>query len=488
MQIAQQAAQSAMPPSAPAALAPAPPERKYRRRTDPLVSQIAERASLLGFEAVDFAGFIEDLDRRSVQQKEILAVARANADDVITANAAIADVVEKMRDATTAAAEMIQDSVERVHTAGRQSTEVVRHIVDMADQMTKVMGALDRVRENNDSISDIAIKVNMLAINARIEATRAGDAGAGFATIASAINELAASTAVTAKSIGEGIEGLNDTLRRLADQSATVRNKTDRVIRDTEEADTALGRIATSVGQVRDQASDALGEATKVRAATDSFAPAFESIATSIDDTAGRISDVRARSDALVEHSESMVQDTVDLGGATADLLYIDRVKSDAAKLSGMLEQAIQDGRITEADLFSRSYDPIPNTDPPQVLAPFTHLTDQMFPPLQEAALELSDKVVFCAAVNLDGYLPTHNRKFSKRQGPDVAWNTAHCRNRRIFDDRAGLKSGRNTRPFLLQVYRRDMGNGKFILMKDASAPIIVNGRHWGGLRLAYHT
>jgi methyl-accepting chemotaxis protein len=36
-----------------------------------------------------------------------------------------------------------------------------------------------------------------------------------------------------------------------------------------------------------------------------------------------------------------------------------------------------------------------------------------------------------------------------------------------------------------LQTYRRDMGGGQFVLMKDISAPITVNGRHWGGLRLA---
>ena len=48
-----------------------------------------------------------------------------------------------------------------------------------------------------------------------------------------------------------------------------------------------------------------------------------------------------------------------------------------------------------------------------------------------------------------------------------------------------GLAAGRNTEPFLLQTYRRDMGGGQFVLMKDISAPIVVDGRHWGGLRLA---
>ncbi|GFE50139.1 hypothetical protein So717_18920 [Roseobacter cerasinus] len=47
-----------------------------------------------------------------------------------------------------------------------------------------------------------------------------------------------------------------------------------------------------------------------------------------------------------------------------------------------------------------------------------------------------------------------------------------------IFDDRVGLKAGRNTEPFLSQVFRRDMGGGAFKMMKDLSAPIFVQGHH----------
>mgnify|MGYP006155397909 CR=1 FL=1 len=96
-------------------------------------------------------------------------------------------------------------------------------------------------------------------------------------------------------------------------------------------------------------------------------------------------------------------------------------------------------------------------------------------------------RIGFCAAIDENGYLPTHNKKFSAPQRPgDTVWNTANCRNRRIFNDRTGLASARNQRPFLLQTYRRDMGGGNFVLLKEASAPIVVQGRHWGGLRLAY--
>ena len=49
-----------------------------------------------------------------------------------------------------------------------------------------------------------------------------------------------------------------------------------------------------------------------------------------------------------------------------------------------------------------------------------------------------------------------------------------------------GLKAGRSEKPFLVQTYRRNMGGGNFALMKDASGPIYVKGRHWGGIRCGY--
>ena len=68
----------------------------------------------------------------------------------------------------------------------------------------------------------------------------------------------------------------------------------------------------------------------------------------------------------------------------------------------------------------------------------------------------------------------------------DLAWNTANCRNRRIFDDRAGLSAARNVRPYLIQSYPRDMGNGVVIMMREIDAPVRVFGKHWGGFRTAY--
>ncbi len=154
-----------------------------------------------------------------------------------------------------------------------------------------------------------------------------------------------------------------------------------------------------------------------------------------------------------------------------------------AASIGQLFEQAVDRREIGLSELFDETYQPIDGTDPQQFMTRFVALTDRLLPPIQERLLTTNRRIVFCAAIDRNGFLPTHNQKYSQRQGHDPVWNNANCRNRRIFNDRTGLAAARNKKPFLLQTYRRDMGGGEFLVMEDLSAPIWVKGKHWGGFR-----
>jgi methyl-accepting chemotaxis protein len=111
---------------------------------------------------------------------------------------------------------------------------------------------------------------------------------------------------------------------------------------------------------------------------------------------------------------------------------------------------------------------------------------EEALPAIQERLLASDARMVFSIAIDRNGYVPVHNRQYSQLQRPgDPAWNIPNCRNRRIFDDRAGLCAARSARPYLIQSYPRDMG-GVIVMMKEIDAPIRVMGKHWGGFRMAY--
>jgi methyl-accepting chemotaxis protein len=166
---------------------------------------------------------------------------------------------------------------------------------------------------------------------------------------------------------------------------------------------------------------------------------------------------------------------------------FITRAISTAQKISATFEEAVTRNVITEESLFDNNYVPIPDSDPVQFRTLSLDYLESVLPTIQEQLLASDPRMVFCAAVDRNGYLPVHNRIYSQPQRPgDRAWNTANARNRRIFDDRAGLAAGRVVRPYLLQNYPRDMGNGVTVTMQEIDAPIRVRGKHWGGFRTAY--
>jgi methyl-accepting chemotaxis protein len=166
---------------------------------------------------------------------------------------------------------------------------------------------------------------------------------------------------------------------------------------------------------------------------------------------------------------------------------FITRAMDAGTALTRIFENAIASRAISIDDMFDTSYVEIAGSNPVQHRTRMLDWADRTLPEFQEAFLAKDARMVFCAMIDRNGYLPVHNRIYSHPQRPgDVTWNTANSRNRRIFNDKAGLAAGQNTRSYLIQSYARDMGNGNTIMMREIDVPIRVQGRHWGGFRTAY--
>jgi methyl-accepting chemotaxis protein len=165
----------------------------------------------------------------------------------------------------------------------------------------------------------------------------------------------------------------------------------------------------------------------------------------------------------------------------------VTRALEAGSALNKVFEDAIATGAVSVDHMFDTNYVEIPGSNPVQYRTKFLDWADRALPALQEGFLTKDKRMAFCAVVDRNGYLPVHNKVYSHPQRPgDVAWNTANCRNRRIFNDPAGLAAGQNQRSYLIQSYARDMGGGNTVMMREIDVPIRIRGRHWGGFRTAY--
>jgi PAS domain S-box-containing protein len=161
---------------------------------------------------------------------------------------------------------------------------------------------------------------------------------------------------------------------------------------------------------------------------------------------------------------------------------------SGAATVSSLLEHAIENGELTREEVFDTNYqqywefdeNAYPDFDgDPASLAKYhtayDEYTDESWQELVDSFLGGED-VIFAIPVDKNGYLPTHNTRWSSWDG-----SPATDRSKRIFDDPVGINAARNTEPIIQQVYDRP---GTSEILWDVSAPIYVDGEHWGAFRV----
>ena len=223
------------------------------------------------------------LSEAATAMNEMNATVQEVARNAGSASAASAETREKA-EAGAQVVEKAVHSIEEVHQMSLDLKEDMTQLNEHAQDITRIMGV----------ISDIADQTNLLALNAAIEAARAGEAGRGFAVVADEVRKLAEKTMTSTQDVGNAIKaiqestaksmtGMDNAVERiseaneLASQSgaalqeivATVEITADQVnaiATASEEQSSASEEINQSIVQVNDmskQTAEAMAEAAK---------------------------------------------------------------------------------------------------------------------------------------------------------------------------------------------------------------------------------
>ena len=430
-------------------------EPAMHNNTSQVVRELSGGVSKLGRDAAEVRGLLEDTQKVVTSQAQAMQ--------------ALGSELEQVRHA--------QDGINQSTNQTREAVERARTALSgVGDEVGGIVSTLRQVSDAASEITKIALQTRLVAFNASVEAKRAGEAGRGFGVVADAVNDLAAQVEASSKAIMGTVGTLDARIETFS-----------RELRADGSGGASQSKILQAFADVEIDVDLIAKSAQESQATTQQLAERSGELGVEIQQAMRKLESAFACSDRFLRLSEQMIEQIASSGVEVEDSPYIQAVQGAAAEIAGLLERAVKEKRIDVSALFDEQYQAIAGTDPQQFTTRFTQIADQLFPEVQERMLKLSDKVVFCIAVDRNGYVATHNKRYCQPQrAGDVAWNTANSRYRRIFNDRTGLASARNQRPFLLQTYRRDMGGGNFVLLKEASAPVTVAGRHWGGVRLAF--
>ncbi len=178
--------------------------------------------------------------------------------------------------------------------------------LEEANEKAKVV---DQIGTLADTIAEIADQINLLSLNASIEAARAGDAGKGFAVVASEINKLASSTSEAVEQIRETIDGVQEAFSTLSNSSGELLTFIKETV--TPDYDKFVGlakQYGDDAGSFGDSSENIAQMVENIRASMEEVSKAIQNIAESTQDTAdlsSRVNDsVMAAADVVSNVNE----------------------------------------------------------------------------------------------------------------------------------------------------------------------------------------
>ena len=416
--------------------------------------QVTETASL-----TEFAGEMTGATQAStVQAKEAEALAQQASTASQEGRQALVQVIERIRD---------------VH---RQSDENLVCIQQLNEKSNRIQGV-------TSTIQSIAEQTNLLALNAAIEAARAGEQGRGFAVVADEVRQLARRTAEATADVAGTLGEIREDTAQIVTGIQALAVSIEQGVVSVESVGTQLDGIREQSDQLQRQVSQIAGIDRDNEHNLQQIFTVIETVRDDITESDVSVSSLAEQATTLMELAENTNAVFALNSEASYHRPFYQHALNASALVAGVFEQALADNTLKATALFDQNRQPIPHTSPLKYVSGFDRFTDQALPPIQKATKNASDQIVYAIATVPDGYIPTHNREFAHAPSGDAAKDLSRSRSKRLFNDRTGIRCGSHTQEMLLQTYRRDTGE----IMHDLLVPIFVNGRHWGGFRIGYH-
>jgi methyl-accepting chemotaxis protein len=456
------------------------------RADESAISEVARGCGALAIECSDVSGYVAGVSARISSNLKTLDALEEVTSRLTADQARVADSTDEARLLAERAREKLGQGRAAIEDTIRIFSGLTELVVQLGDRMAGFADAMSQVQRVSSSIDAIATKTNMLALNATIEAARAGEAGRSFAVVAAEVKKLAHDTraatgeiAATVASLTREAEGFSSEIKAGVDKSRVARGSFATIgntVRD----------VADLVAMV-DRQTDGIAQSTAlIQQSVDSMKSGLSSFAADARANGGQLGTAQERLGRLELLSSGMLDQLASCGVTIDDTPFISFAQQVNREIEALIEAAIDAGEIEAEAVFDTDYVPIPGSNPAQFETRFCDFADVRIRPILDRCMATEPRLIAAALTDNNGYLPTHISARSQPQGPDPVWNAEHCRNRRNFLDDITRRAIASDKDAMLATYGMNLGNGRYLPVKNVFVPLRIRGRRWGNFEMAY--
>jgi methyl-accepting chemotaxis protein len=450
------------------------------------INMVARNCGSLAIECSDVSGYVAGVADRISSNLKTLDTLEEVTSRLMADQARVADSTDEARLLAEQAREKLGQGRSAIEDTIRVFSGLTELVVQLGDRMAGFAEAMSQVQKVSASIESIANKTNMLALNATIEAARAGEAGRSFAVVAAEVKKLAHDTRQATSEIASTVASLTREAEAVTSEIKTGVDKSRVAQGSFATINETVRDVADLVAMV-DRQTDGIAQATGlIQQSVDSVKGGLTSFAEDARENGGELHRAQERLDRLERLSGDMLDRLASCGVRIDDTAFIEIAQAACRELSHLIEAAVGRGEIGEEAVFDTQYVPIPGTNPVQYETGFCDFADAHIRPVLDRIMASDPRTVGCVISDINGYLPTHISERSHPQGPDPSWNAQHCRNRRNFIDDATRRAIESEQEAMLVTYRMNLGEGRYLPVKNVFVPLFIRGRRWGNFELAY--
>lgn len=448
------------------------------------IRQLIEEMRKIGIDiAVDAAKVASSVKATAGKTAEQLETSSVVSAASLEANSAIAEVSESAQyvsDKTATNLSMAQKSYRELVDATEKTLQINQSVESFSATVEDLSKNSAFILQAVSIINDIAEQTNLLSLNATIEAARAAEHGKGFAVVAEEVRDLA-------KRIKPATQEITANINSMVTIVEKTQQETKEISKFAQETNTTVGEASENFNLMMQDFEEANEQLMKIAAA-------IEELSTNNTEVTDKVAGINSLSEEIAKDMHSSENSVDTLSSVTEKMLEIvaryntgegtfDTIMSWAQQTRDLFEKELQAIRKSGVNLFDNQYREIPNTDPKKFETSFTAAVQQKMQKHFETAKSQMKGVIYCLAIDKNGYLPAHHTAFSQPMTPDPQKNLLNSRHQRIYqNNKTEKRRCSHTEPLLLQTYMRDTGE----VLNDLSLPIYIDGRHWGGLIIGF--